>query len=320
VTVAAHHFRGREAPERPDGLDRRFIEGLGDDELLWIDVGERDGADLGRLAETTGLAPPILARLSETIDGRRLFRAGGHVLVTLDTLDVGDDGPQARRLDVILGRNLAITIHDGPIDALDEVAEDLADVSGIGELDAGSFMTILTDAVLTTYLREIEEIERTIDKLDEQALRARTGDRFTREVVAMRRRIAKVRRSLIPNREALEPLVRPDIEVTEDLGRAWPGIVGRLERTIDGVERARASLVGSHDIYLSGVANRSNDVMKVLTLISAALLPSVVLAGIMGMNFQVSFFEEPANFFVVVAAMAIMGGAAIGVAKVRGWL
>ena len=52
-------------------------------------------------------------------------------------------------------------------------------------------------------------------------------------------------------------------------------------------------------------AQDANDVMKVLTLLSAVLLPSVVLAGVMGMNFKMPFFDEPNNFWLVVAAMVI---------------
>ncbi len=99
-----------------------------------------------------------------------------------------------------------------------------------------------------------------------------------------------------PNRDALSPIVRPDFEVHEDLVRAWPGTIDRLERAIDGVDKTRELLVGSFDIYLGRSAQRSNDVMKTLTLVSAIALPAIVLAGIMGMNFKLPFFDERDQF------------------------
>jgi Mg2+ and Co2+ transporter CorA len=67
-------------------------------------------------------------------------------------------------------------------------------------------------------------------------------------------------------------------------------------------------------------AQRANDVMKTLTLLSAVLLPSVVLAGVMGMNFEVGFFETPSNFFVVLALMIVLAALTLGVARWRRWL
>jgi magnesium transporter len=68
------------------------------------------------------------------------------------------------------------------------------------------------------------------------------------------------------------------------------------------------------------VAQRANDVMKLLTLLSAILLPAVVLAGIMGMNFQLPFFDEASNFLLVLAAMVALAGLILGVARWRRWL
>jgi Mg2+ and Co2+ transporter CorA len=60
--------------------------------------------------------------------------------------------------------------------------------------------------------------------------------------------------------------------------------------------------------------------MKVLTLVSAIALPGIVLAGVMGMNFKLGFFDDPANFFVVVAAMAVFAIAILAVARWRNWV
>jgi Mg2+ and Co2+ transporter CorA len=67
-------------------------------------------------------------------------------------------------------------------------------------------------------------------------------------------------------------------------------------------------------------AQDANDVMKVLTLLSAVLLPAIVLAGVMGMNFKLPFFDDPSNFWVVLVAMVVLAIVIVLAARWRRWI
>jgi magnesium transporter len=71
---------------------------------------------------------------------------------------------------------------------------------------------------------------------------------------------------------------------------------------------------------MSLTSAKADHVMKILTLVSAVFLPAVVLAGVMGMNFENPFFDEPGNFFVVVGIMVVFGVLVGVVARWRSWL
>ena len=105
----------------------------------------------------------------------------------------------------------------------------------------------------------------------------------------------------------------------EELGQPWPGLTERLERAIDAVENLRDSLLATFDIHMGRAAQDSNDTMKVLTLTSAVLLPAVVLAGIMGMNFKLPFFDNADNFWLVIGAMVAFGVSLLVLAKWQRW-
>jgi magnesium transporter len=79
-------------------------------------------------------------------------------------------------------------------------------------------------------------------------------------------------------------------------------------------------LVVSFDIYLGRASPGTHDVMKVLTLVSAIALPGIVLAGVMGMNFKLPFFDDPGNFWLVVGAMVVFAVAILGIARARDWI
>jgi magnesium transporter len=319
MTLNARLYDAR-GDDRDVDLTREEVRRIGDKRLLWVDVDERADADLQALAQALELQPRLVRQLRADRGRARLLRFPDRILVTLGALERDGEDIGRQELDVLVGRNLVVTVHDGPLSAIEDFKDQLKDGSGLGQLDAGAFMTGLVDAVLLTYFGEIDRIERDIEALDQVALQLRGGGDFLSAVVALRARIAIVRRALTPNRDALSPIVRPDFEVHQDLVRAWPGTIDRLERAIDGVDKTRDLLVGAFDIYLGRSAQRSNDVMKTLTLISAVALPAIVLAGVMGMNFKLQFFDQPGNFWLVIAATLALAIAILGVSRWRGWI
>jgi magnesium transporter len=304
----------------------RSIELTGDDvrvaedRLLWIDLDSRAPDDLRRAAAAVGLEREGLDRLSREDRRARILRLPDRVVLTLGAVD--DDDPEARRreIDVLIGANHVVTVHDGPLTAIEAFRAEIHHEVDLGKLDAASFTAGVIDAIISAYFHHIEAIERDIDALDAMAVHASNSNAFLETTLTLRRRIAHLRRSLAPNRDALAPLERPDFGLRADLGEVWPGTIQRLERAIDGVENARELLVGSFDLYLGRASQRTNDVMKVLTLVSAIALPGVVLAGVMGMNFKLPFFDDDAHFWVVIGVMVAFSLAILATARLRRWI
>jgi magnesium/cobalt transport protein CorA len=293
---------------------------ISDDQLLWIDLDTRGTSELQAAAAAVGLEPEALRRLSQEDRRARILRLPDRVVLTLGAVDPDDDKATRREIDIVIGVNHVITVHEGALAPVDAFRDEIRGEEHLGKLDAASFTAGLIDSIFTAFFRQVEAIERDIDGLDEVAVRSSTSDGFLDTVVVLRRRIGRLRRALAPNREALSPLERPDFVLREELGEIWPGMIQRLERAIDAIENARELLVGSVDLYLGRSSQRTNDVMKILTLISSIALPGIVLAGVMGMNFKVDIFDDASNFWKVVGAMVVFSVAIVGVARWRRWI
>ena len=180
-------------------------------------------------------------------------------------------------------------------------------------------MGIIVDRVLTGYGAWIEDVVREIDELDDRALRA-TGDELLEPIIRLRRRIAFVRRALAPHEAAFAALARPDFELHEELGRPWPGLIDRLRQTLAAAENARELLLGSFDILMARTGQRSNRAIQTLTVLSAMFLPAAVLAGVMGMNFDLPIFDDGRAFMIVVGVMIGVALAILSVARVKRWI
>jgi Mg2+ and Co2+ transporter CorA len=307
--------------DRTIDLDEAAVSSLHDDALLWVDFAELDEDAVRRAGTILGLPAEAIDSVLERGGKAELKRFPD--LYRLRVVAVQDDGDhgalRTAPIDIVAARNRVLTLHEGEVRDFDEFDRGTHGETRLGLLDAAGFVSALVDTVLTGYLRVVEDVERRVDALDEQALRSGDPEVFLREVVALRRRVALLRRSLAPLRVALAPLGRPDAENPE-VGKPWPGLLDRLERVIDTVENARELLIGSFDVFLARHAERTNDIMKTLTILNAVLLPAVVVAGVMGMNFKLGFFEQATNFFVVLGAMVALASAIIGFGRWRGWL
>jgi len=289
-----------------------------------VDVDTRqEEAALQDALETLGLSDADVERLRSD-DGRaRLTHAAELLHITLEAMETDDATPPRlvrREIDLLAGRNVVLTVHEGPVEALRRFRAGIDGETRLGDLTAGDLVSALVDEVLVGYYLLVETIEREIDEIDQRALHARPGDDILAAIVGLRRRISLVRRTLAPHRDAFSSLGLPRLGIEEDIGQPWPGLVDRLEGAMAAVEGLRDGLLGTFDIYMGRVSQRANDVMRILTLLSAVLLPAVVLAGIMGMNFKLGFFDEASNFWVVIASMAVFAVGILAIGRIRHWL
>ena len=274
-----------------------------------VDTLKLDDADLERLTSDNGRA--------------RLTRTAEMLHITLEAMETDDETPPRlvrREIDLLAGKDIVLTVHDGRVEALDRFRDGIDGETLLGVLTAGDLVSALVDEVLVGYFLLVERIEREIDELDQRALHGQRGDDVLSAIVALRRRIGLVRRTLAPHRDAFSTLGLPQIGIEETIGKPWPGLVDRLEAAMAAVEALRDGLIGTFDIHMGRVSQRANDVMRILTLLSAVLLPAVVLAGIMGMNFKLGFFDQTSNFWLVLGSMFVFAVTILAVAKLRSWL
>ena len=297
---------------------------LGERQLLWVDVDRDEEEPPKGLAETLGLDPRDMSALGNpTAHQPRLRRSEERLIVTLHALEP-DEGKRPklvqREVELLAGRNIVVTVHEGRIQALDRYVRELDGETRLGALSAADLLSSLADEVIAGYFRIVELIERDIDELDQRALRALPEDDVLAAIVALRRRVSLVRRTVTQHRDALAALGRPEMQVEDLIGQPWEGLGDRLERAIDAVESLRDSLLGTYEVYMGRATQRANDTMKALTVLSAVLLPAVVLAGVMGMNFKLAFFDDPSNVWYAVAAMVLFAIAILSVARWRHWI
>lgn len=307
---------GHDADVDLRGWSSREIDG---DKLLWIDLEDPSDDELTDVVESLRLGDRAASALRARRHERSATVHDEAVEVVIHCLpDELDKGALA--LEILLGEGWIVTRHERPIPFVSEHRERIQDQREIGRLQPIAWLIAFLDAWVDTFFSAAERLEREVDELDDAALQ--TERELLGRLVQMRRRIAHVRRVLSPHREIVAELARPDFlpERHREGAEGIEALAARLERAADAFTQAREMLIGTFDIHMTRTAQRTNDVMRVLTLVSVILLPAVVIAGVMGMNFRAPLFENPSLFYVVVGVMVALAAATLLFARWRKWL
>ena len=292
---------------------------ISDDVLLWVDIEDPSADELKVAIAALRLSDEAAESLQG--DPGRPDTAVLDGAVELVILALGEElDAEPIPLQILAGLGWVLTRHREPIPFLEKHRDAIGDQRQVGRLAPHDFLVSILDRHVDSFFAAATELEAEVDKLDDAALRSE-HDLLDR-LVQMRRRIARVRRVLAPQREAYSELARPDFFTGLDEAETAPlhEVRQRLERAGEAIGHAREMLIGTFDVHMTRTAQRTNDTMKVLTLASVILLPSVVLAGVMGMNFKVGLFDNPSMFWVVIGLMLVMAVVTLSVARWRRWL
>ncbi|MGZ5433813.1 MAG: magnesium/cobalt transporter CorA, partial [Thermoanaerobaculia bacterium] len=142
------------------------------------------------------------------------------------------------------------------------------------------------DQMVDTHFPILDQIEEHVDDLqDEIFLDARPAQ--LDELLHLKRDINVLRRHSLPQRELLNQISRGDARFVQRQHLIYfRDVYDHMFRISETIDVDRDLMTGTMDAYLSVVANRTNETMKVLTIFSAIMLPLTLIAGVYGMNFE----------------------------------
>ena len=257
--------------------------------VTWIDVhGLGDGRLVEQLGERFGLHPLALADVMNVGQRPKLEDYDTFLYVVVRMLDLS---PEQRlvseQVSLFIGPNWTISFQERPGDCLEVLRGRLrsglkrirstgADYLGVQILDSivdGYF------PVLEVYGERLEDIETLVLESPSQAVLS--------QIYEVKRDLMALRRACWPMREMLGTLLHEGDELLSQASR--PYLRDTADHVIQIVELTETyrELAGSFiDVYLSSIGQRTNDVMRVLTVISTIFIPLTFLAGVYGMNFD----------------------------------
>jgi Mg2+ and Co2+ transporter CorA len=322
VTIRAYLYDAT-AVDREVEPAAELIDGLHDKQLVWIDVSAPSDEELRQVAKLLSLTRDSVRHFQQREHRPRLYHYGKYAQLTVHEIHEHQGRYRQSEVDFILAANVVMTVHREPVSFLESFSSRVKTDSDLGTLDAPSFLAALLGWHLTGYFRLVEGLEKIVDDIDAHALKPRHTRNLLAEMTRLRQRVASVRRALTPHREVYAAMVRPDFQVIASSDSAAQFVVlnDRLDRAIEAVENARELLIGSFDIFTTQTTLRTNEAMKVLTLVSFIWFPASVIVGITAMLLPTPVHPlHTLGFWVMLGFIAGIGVMTLALARWRRWI
>ena len=260
--------------------------------LRWYHLEEPDSPILDRLAQEFGFHELEIEDCRHLRHTAKLEEYENHLFLIGNTLHFVPEtlGVWFGELDIFLGQDFLVTVHAGPTRSVREVLPRVQSTSKMQRPDRVVYA--LLDSMVDRYLPVLDEIGDRIDQI-EDAIHSSPTPKTLEDIFALRRGLTEFRRVLASMRETVNALMRfrPPYFRT-DMAAYWRDLYDHIIRAITEIETQRELLSSVLEVYLTATANRTNEIVKVMTIYATIVLPMVVITGYFGMNFQHLPFQD----------------------------
>jgi magnesium transporter len=255
---------------------------------LWVDLSSENGvAGAEQVLKRFGFHPLAIddalrhTHVPKVDDWREYL----YIVTNAVELDTTAWRVCLHELDIFVGRNYLVTYRTAPIAALDRLWEVTSREPRRLARGTDNLLYQLLDAIVADYLPIAERLDEWIDRLENKVF-ARPTPATLSHIFQQKRVLIELRRSLSGLREVLNRLARDEYKVIDRRDQVYfRDVYDHLVRLYEIVESLRDLVSSSLDIYLSAISNRTNEIMKALTVVTVQFLPLSFLAGFFGMNY-----------------------------------
>jgi magnesium transporter len=286
----------------------------------WHDLRDPSDPELDRLAARYHLHPLHIEDCRHRNQSAKVEENSDYLFVVMKPAEPGESGKlETSDLDLFLGKDFLITVQE---------TED-AQVSGFLDqihstavnLRPDQILYRIADALVDSYLPVVQHYGELIDEIEDEILDKPTPEALAR-IFSTKRCLIEMRRILANTRDVANHLLRVEsCFIHDDMRPFLRDIYDHAARGLDLVEMQRDLISGTLDIYLSSVANRTNNVMKALTIMGTVTLPILLVSSFYGMNLtELPWADSPRGVFYVAAVMVALTALLAGFLRYFRWL
>jgi magnesium transporter len=245
----------------------------------------------------------------------------GRLFVIARAIDERDGVLHSDQVSLFLGRTTLLTFQDVHRQDLEPIRQRIQKPdSRIRQSDASFLLYALLDGIVDRYYPLLEGYSERLSDLDEELLEHPTRGTVQR-IHAIKRELVLLRRAAWPLRDVIGQLQRERHEVLSETAQTYlRDVHDHCVQIIDLIETYREIANGLAETYVSEVSNRTNDTVKLLTIISTIFIPLTFLAGVYGMNMPIPENQSSVSYPLFWVVCLVLAGGMVLFFRRRNWL
>jgi magnesium transporter len=292
-------------------------------ERLWVDVVNPTPHELELLRDRFDLHPVAIDSCLRVDTRPKIEEYRAQLFIVLHKLIVPEDtnAPlSSLELHAFLGDGYLVTIQDDPLPEIVGVAQRLLAEPSLRERSLVYAYYLVCERLAHVNFDALDALFEGVEKIEDSVLQG-VDDDVLPELFVAKRRLAGARRLIVPQREVLSVILDSGTTYIDERSRLYfRRVLDMLLRMSEAIDTQREILSNVLDAHLSLVSNRTNEIMKSLTLLSAIFLPLGFVTGFFGQNFEHLPFGSVGLMWLGLAICVALPIAMLFWFKSRKWL
>ncbi|WP_141735155.1 magnesium/cobalt transporter CorA [Oligoflexus tunisiensis] len=296
--------------------------------IRWVDVTAQDEAQLEVLRTGFQFHPLALEDCAHFDQRPKVEEYGSYLFIVTQGFVV--EGGSVENLKILelhtfLGSNYLVTVHSEGIDALDAVWKRAVGDGLLMRRGADFLYYLIADRLVDGNFPILDLVTEELESLEEEVLSEPQRENLSR-IFELKQQLVCMRKVLSPQRDVLAALTRLDHPyISNRTQHYFRDVYDHLTRINESIEANRDLLSNALEAYLSSVSQRTNEIMKHLTIMSAVFLPLTFVVGFFGQNFHTliglpQWMESNGLMWVMIILCAIIPVVMIIWFKRRNWV
>ena len=294
--------------------------------VIWVDMESPTEEDERVLLDVFHFHPLTVEDCHENRHYPKIEEFPGYLYFIVHGVraDTSPDRFVTIEMDGFLGSNYVITYHHDTFRSINNVKQLLRTSPVLCRRGPAFLCHQILDQIVDYYSPVLDDFDDRIDRLEQEIFTLRQpNNQILSDIMELKRNVLRLRRISVKQMDVILRMSRGEFPelIPEDMRPFYRDVHDHLTRVVDLAESYRDLISGSLEAYLSVVSNRLNEIMKVLTIFSAIMLPLTFIAGVYGMNFDnMPELHSRYGYFATLAVMIVVAIAMLFFFWWRGWL
>lgn len=292
-------------------------------DLLWLDLIDPSKEEMDILDKVFELHPVTLEDCINTNTRPKIEQFEKYTFIVMHAAATSPRTQRVRtiELNICLGKNYIITIHQEAIQGVETALERTRKNSAMMSKGPDNLLHLVIDSLVDNYMPVLDAMDGKISNIETQVLTNAT-QKTLNNIFSVKKDILYLRRFIGPQRDTVHFLSRENFHFINPKRRAYfRDVYDNMIFINDTIDTYRDVINGAFDAYLSTISNKTNDIMKMLTIIATIMMPLTLITGIYGMNFHfMPLLTREWGFLAVAILMISIGVGMLAYFKRKEWI